>query len=97
MSILVAAALALATALVALLARRVHALEGEVAGLAETVGELSVRLDAAERDAATALARADVAESVLLEKGLADEDDLEAARARSTGPEAGGAREGDLH
>lgn len=92
------AALALLTALVATLVRRIRALEGELDGLSGLVAELSARLEAAERDAANALAQADVAESVLLDKGVADEEDLEAARARS-GTEGGyvRGRDGDLH
>jgi hypothetical protein len=91
------AALALVTALVVTLVRRLRALEGELDGLSGVVAELSARLDAAERDAANALAQADVAESVLLDKGVADEDDLEAARARSSGPDAARSREDELH
>jgi hypothetical protein len=91
-------AVALFGALAAFVIRRVRDLQGDVRLLAERVRELSVRLDATEHDAASAVARADVAESVLLEKGVADEDDLEAARARSGG-EAGyvRGRDGDLH
>jgi hypothetical protein len=92
-------AVALFGALAAFVIRRVRDLQGDVRALAERVRELSVRLDATEQDAASALAQADVAESVLLEKGVADEDDLEAARARSGGGEAGyvRGRDGDLH
>ncbi len=61
---------------------RVRSLGAEVDELRERVHELSSRLEAAEHDASHALASADVAESVLLEKGVADEDDLEAARRR---------------
>ncbi|HEY6003026.1 MAG TPA: hypothetical protein VIV57_09125 [Anaeromyxobacter sp.] len=91
-------AVALFGALAAFVIRRVRDLQGDVRALAERVRELSVRLDATEQDAASALAQADVAESVLLEKGVADEDDLEAARARSGG-EAGyvRGRDGELH
>jgi hypothetical protein len=94
------AALALVSALAARLLRRVRALEHDVASLSERVGELSARLEVAEQDAAAALAQAEVAESVLLDKGVADEEDLEAARARSTSVDAPGNgrhRDGDLH
>lgn len=91
-------AVALCTALAAVAVRRIRELASEVQALEDRVRELSVRLEAAEQDAASALAQADVAESVLLEKGVADEEDLEAARARSGG-EAGyvRGRDGDLH
>jgi hypothetical protein len=94
-------ALALFTALSWRLVRRLEALAVEVAALTERVGELSARLEAAEQDSATALAQADVAESVLLDKGVADEEDLEAARAARTGaPDAAGYvrhRDGEIH
>ena len=92
-------AVALFAALAAFVLRRTRELADEVRGLRDRVRELSVRLDAAEQDASSALAQADVAESVLLDKGVADEDDLEAARARSGGGEAGyvRGRDGDLH
>ena len=79
--------------------RRIRGLQDDVAALSERVAELSARLETAEQDAAAALARADVAESVLLDKGVADEDDLEAARTRSAAEATGGARhrDGALH
>ncbi len=91
-------AIALCAALAAVAVRRIRELADEVRALEDRVRELSVRLDATEQDAASALAQADVAESVLLDKGVADEEDLEAARARSGG-EAGyvRGRDGDLH
>ena len=91
-------AVALFGALAAFVIRRIRELQMEVRALGDRVRELTVRLDAAEQDAAGALARADVAESVLLDKGVADEDDLEAARARTGGD--GGyvrGRDGELH
>ena len=78
-----AAALAGLFVVALLLARRVRALVAEVAELREQVDGLSSRLAAAEQDVDGALARTEVAETVLLEKGLADEEDLEAARRRS--------------
>lgn len=92
-------AVALFAALAAVAVRRIRELAGDVEALSERVRELSVRLDATEQDAATALSQADVAESVLLEKGVADEDDLEAARARSGSGEPGyvRGRDGELH
>jgi hypothetical protein len=90
--------LALGAALTGAAVRRIRDLGEQVRQLAERVRELSVRLDATEQDAASALAQADVAESVLLDKGVADEEDLEAARARS-GTEGGyvRGRDGELH
>jgi hypothetical protein len=92
-------AVALFAALAAFAVRRIRELGDEVRALGDRVRELSVRMEATEQDAASALAQADVAESVLLDKGVADEEDLEAARARSSGGEAGyiRARDGDLH
>jgi hypothetical protein len=91
---------ALLTTVCVVLARRVRSLAGEVSALGERVKELSARLESTEVDAANALAQADVAETVLLDKGVADEEDLEAARARFGAPEAAGyvrTRDGDLH
>jgi hypothetical protein len=99
MEALPAAALAGVSIAAWLLARRVRTVLAELAQVTERVTELSRRLDAAEHDAAGALARTEVAESVLLDKGLADEEDLEAARRRS-GDEAAAAvarGDGDLH
>ena len=80
------------------LVRRLRALTAEVAALGERVHELSARLDSAEHDASAALAQADVAECVLLDKGVVDEDDLEEARARSGAPEAQARpRDGELN
>lgn len=78
---------------------RARSLGGELDELRALVHELSSRLEAAEQDVSNALASADVAESVLLEKGVADEDDLEAAR-RRFGDELTGyvrGRDGDVH
>ena len=61
------------------------------------VEELSTRLGAAEQDAAGALAQTEVAETVLLDKGLADEEDLEAARRRFDGSPAAVREDGELH
>jgi hypothetical protein len=80
------------------LVRRLRALAGEVSTLAERVHELNGRLEAAEQDASAALAQADVAECVLLDKGVFDEEDLEEARARSGGSEpVARPRDGALH
>lgn len=83
LSILAALALGAGAALVQAALRRRVALESELEGLRGTVRELGERLEAAEAEAARALSAAEVAASLLLEKGVADEEDLEAARARS--------------
>jgi hypothetical protein len=93
----VVAAFAIVAALSYQLVCRLRALAAEVDELSDRVRELSARLESTEQDAANALAQADVAESVLLDKGVADEDDIEAARARSASPEHARPREGDLH
>ncbi len=82
MNALATAALAGVSVLSFLLVRRVRGLLTEVSGLSDRVNELSARVAAAEQDVAGALARTEVAELVLLDKGLADEEDLEAARRR---------------
>ncbi len=99
MDVLAATALAGLSAIAFLLVRRVRGLLADVADLSERLGEVSTRLEAAEHDVAGALARTEVAETVLLDKGLADEDDLEAARRRFGEGHASGevGRDGDLH
>jgi hypothetical protein len=91
-----AAALAGISVAALVLARRVRALIREVGDLGARVDGLSARLASAEDEVARAVQRAEVAETVLLEKGLADEEDLEAAR---RGPDGAAAvrGEGDLH
>jgi hypothetical protein len=70
-----------------------------LSSLEERLREVTMRLDVAEHDAVAASAHAEVAESVLLEKGYADADDLEAARRRLEGEAIGGtrARDGELN
>src|SRR6266508_1781744 len=99
MDALAAAAVAALAAGSLLLARRVRGLLADVRELSERSRELSARLEAAEQDVSGALARTEVAEAVLLDKGLADEDDLEAARRRFGEGHASGeaGRDGDLH
>jgi hypothetical protein len=58
-------------------------------------------VDAAEADVAHACTQADIAESLLVEKGVADED-VEATRRRFNSGDDGGqgyvrVRDGDLH
>lgn len=90
-----AAALAGLSVVVFLLARRLRALVAEVTDLRAQVDGLSSRLAATEQDVGSALERTEVAETVLLEKGLADEEDLEAARRRPADVE--GDATGELH
>ncbi len=76
------------------------ALGRERAAFAERLGELAARLEAAEQEIARAALGAEVAESVLLEKGVADEDDLELARRQieiSVEPRYHRERDGDLN
>jgi len=93
--------MALATALAASLAvawrRREQARDRELGALAEQVRELTARLDAAEGDLGTALSSAGVAESLLLEKGIADEDEVEATRRRLEGEAGPGAGDEAVH
>lgn len=91
-----AAALAGLSIVTFLLARRVRALLAEVAELRTQLDGMASRLAATEQDTAAALERTEVAETVLLDKGLADEEDLEAAR-RRPGGERDGEVTGDLH
>lgn len=90
-----AAALAGLSVVAFVLARRVRALTGELAAVREQVDGLASRLATSEQDTATALERTEVAETVLLDKGLADEEDLEAARRRPD--EGDGGETTDLH
>jgi hypothetical protein len=91
-----AAALAGLSVAVLLLARRVRLAAREATELSARVDGLAARLVATEEDLAVAAERAEVAETVLLEKGLADEEDLEAARRRPEGA-SDASRDDDLH
>ncbi|MCM2334517.1 MAG: hypothetical protein NDI82_11305 [Anaeromyxobacteraceae bacterium] len=91
MSTLVAIALLAVGAAVALRwRRREQALERELAAMGERMDELTARLEATEADLASVLSSAGVAESLLLEKGIADEDEVEATRRRLGGEAAAG-------
>jgi hypothetical protein len=96
MSALAAATVAALSVISGLLVRRVRTLHGDVSELSARVQELSDRLENAQQDVAGTLARAGVVESLLLDKGLADEEDLEAAR-RRFGEEPREERTGELH
>ncbi len=84
--------------------RRERRLAGEVSDLTDRIRELSARVEAAEADVAHAVTQAEISESLLLEKGIADEEDIEAARRRFDGgdPSASSSRyvpgrDGGLH
>jgi uncharacterized protein (DUF849 family) len=83
---------------------RERRLSGEVSELTERIREISARVEAAEADVAHAVTQAEISESLLLEKGIADEEDIEAARRRFDGgdPSASSSRyvpgrDGGLH
>ena len=98
MPVLFLSALALLTAALVWLARRERALVAALATVQERLDELTARLDGTDQDVARALTQAEIAESVLVEKGVADEEDLEAMRQRF-GPDRDYVRErdGDLN
>ena len=78
-----AAGLALAALGLALAGRRREAaLETRLGDVSERLAALSRQLDAAEHDLSTVVSSAGVAENLLLEKGIADEDEVAAARRR---------------
>jgi hypothetical protein len=100
---LLAAAVLVAAGFARMLLRE-RRLTGELAGLTERIQELSARMEATEADVAHSVTQSEITETLLLEKGIADEEDLEAARRRFDGgdpppsssrytPE----RDGDLH
>lgn len=99
MAYLLAAAAAALCLLAIRLWRRRRDHSAELFALADRVGELSARLEAAEHEVAQAVSHARVAGMLLLEKGIADEDDVEAARRRVDEGGASQARHrgGELH
>ncbi|MGC4000086.1 MAG: hypothetical protein QM767_22685 [Anaeromyxobacter sp.] len=76
-------------ALAARLHRREQALTLELASLHERVRELGARVDAAEADVAHAVTQAEMSETLLVEKGVADEEDIEDMRRRFHGDARG--------
>ena len=94
-----AVALVLLAAAVLGLVRRERAHAAELEGLSALVRDLSQRLESAEQDLARVQTQADVTESLLVEKGVADEEDVEAVRARFDGEAAAEVRtrDDDLH
>ncbi|HET6440208.1 MAG TPA: hypothetical protein VFG59_19245 [Anaeromyxobacter sp.] len=104
LALALSAAVAVMAAGWTLLRRRERRLHGELGGLRERMRELSARLDAAEADVGHAVTQAEITETLLLDKGLADEEDIEAARRRFDGgdPSSSGSRylpdrDGGLH
>ena len=96
----VASAFTLVAALFLRAHRRERALDQRLAGMAEDLRELGARLEMAEQDVARAAVSGEVAENLLVEKGVADEEDVEAMRARHELDGASGYvkfRDGDLH
>ena len=84
--------------------RRERHLVSAVTGLSDRVRELSSRIEAAEADVAHAVTQTEITETLLLDKGIADEEDIEAARRRFDGGEPSAAssryvpgRDGGLH
>jgi hypothetical protein len=72
----------------------------EAQGLAEQVRSIASRVESVEAEVSRTVLRADVAETVLLEKGVADEEDLEEARRyfeQNTQPRYDRQRDGNLH
>jgi hypothetical protein len=93
-------AAALATAGWFRLARRERLLRAELLGMIERMRELATRVEAAEADVAHAVTVAEISESLLVEKGIADEEDLEEARRyfeQNTQPRYDRQRDGNLH
>jgi hypothetical protein len=91
-------AVPLTLAVVALRGFRIRG--AEAAGLAEQVRGIAARVESVEAEVSRTALRADVAETVLLEKGLADEEDLEEARRyfeQNTQPRYDRQRDGNLH
>jgi hypothetical protein len=98
MPLLAVAALVLLAAALLGLVRRERARASELVLLAGQVRELSQRLESTEQDVARVQTQADVAESLLVEKGVADEDDVEAVRRRFDDDAAyTRTRDGELH
>ena len=62
--------------------RREAALREQVGGLSRRLDQLHLRLEVSEQDLAMALSQTGVAEGLLLEKGIADADEVEDMRRR---------------
>lgn len=62
--------------------RLARAQADQLAELEERIREMGTRFEAAEADVAHAVTRADMAEVLLVEKGVVDEEDIEEVRRR---------------
>jgi hypothetical protein len=85
-------------AVVALRAARTRG--AEASGLADQLQGIASRVESMEAEVTRTALRADVAETVLLEKGVADEEDLEEARRyfeQNAQPRYDRQRDGSLH
>lgn len=78
----VASAFTLVAALLLRAHRRERAFGRMLAELRGELHELSSRLEAAEQEVVRVAVQGEVAEGLLVEKGVADEEDVEAMRAR---------------
>ncbi len=81
-TLLALATLALSAVFIVRCRRRERVLTAEVAALGERVRDLAERVEAAQADVAHAVTQSGVAESLLVEKGIADEEEIEALRRR---------------
>jgi hypothetical protein len=98
--LVVASAFVLVAALLLRAHRRERALAERIAGMASELRDLGARLAATEDEVGRAVAQGEIAENLLVEKGVADEDDVEAMRARHDAAGSSGyvrLRDGDLH
>lgn len=77
------------------LARRDRSLRALLAAQEERLEQLHLRLELTEQDLAMALAQSGVAEGLLLEKGIADADEVEDMR-RRLGTDGAPSGEGDV-
>jgi hypothetical protein len=87
-------------AIILAMALRERGLRAERLALTEQLREISLRLTAVEQTLEQVGAQAEVTARVLLDKGVADEEDLDAARRRMTEPAEGEParhRDGTVH
>jgi predicted nucleic acid-binding Zn-ribbon protein len=102
-TLLALAALALSAVAVVRLRRREQLLSAEVAALGERVRDVTERVEAAQADVAHAVTQSGITESLLVDKGIADEEEIEALRRRFDEDEGEGEppyepeRDGGLH
>lgn len=77
---LIGALFAVSAGFAALVMRAMRARAAEARTLLDELKKVSARIEPLEQEMSRISLRADVAETVLLEKGIADEEDLEEAR-----------------